>query len=232
MFCRKCGAKLPDDAVFCTDCGAEVVKINAPEESKAPLPAAEKMVKENPLNKAKQSDTAKKVTRLPKEYRIIAAVAAAFILIAAIVLIDAGNVCKDPGCDGKAEYGDYCGYHVCMYPGCESKREGESYCWLHQEMTKPNAENDLVISSVSLDHGYSMTTVDARITNNGNKTYSFVKVKGSFENSYGTVLDTDWTYAVGAEGLAPGESATFSMYVDLDYSIRNCDFTITDYDYE
>ena len=40
------------------------------------------------------------------------------------------------------------------------------------------------------------------------------------------VVDTDWTYAVGAEGLAPGESSTFRMSVDRDYSIRDCSVTL------
>ena len=34
-------------------------------------------------------------------------------------------------------------------------------------------------------------------------------VNGKFKNSSGTILDTDWTYAVGSEGLEPGEFLNF-----------------------
>ena len=68
------------------------------------------------------------------------------------------------------------------------------------------------------------------MTNNGKKTYRFVTIKGSFENSSGTVVDTDSTYAVGSEGLAPGESKSFRMSVRKDTTIEDCSISITDYD--
>lgn len=68
------------------------------------------------------------------------------------------------------------------------------------------------------------------ITNNSSKTYRFVEVKGAFKNSNGKVVDTDWTYAVGSEGLAPGESSTFRMSVTKQYDITDCDVSILEYD--
>lgn len=68
------------------------------------------------------------------------------------------------------------------------------------------------------------------MTNNGKKTYRFVTIKGAFKDSSGTVVDTDSTYAVGSEGLAPGESKSFRMSVSEDSTIEDCSITITDYD--
>ena len=93
-----------------------------------------------------------------------------------------------------------------------------------------SAYSVLKISGVKVTTNSSYTVCTGTITNNGKKTYEFVKVKGSFKNSSGTVIDTDWTYAVGSEGLAPGESKTFRMSVPKDYDIKSCSVSITDYD--
>lgn len=88
----------------------------------------------------------------------------------------------------------------------------------------------LKISGVSVKSNSSYTVCTGTITNNGKKTYKFVKIKGAFKNSSGSTIDTDWTYAVGSEGLAPGESKTFRMSVSKNYSISKCSVSIYDYD--
>lgn len=85
---------------------------------------------------------------------------------------------------------------------------------------------DISISNVRVEHNSVFTEASGTVTNNGNKTYDFIKVKGSFVNSSGTTVDTDWTYAVGAEGLAPGESSTFTLMIDKNSSVWNCNVTI------
>ena len=224
MFCRKCGAKLPDDAEFCTDCGQETVR---KKEGDAIPSAGINQGKKKNLNVLHRSP------ERMKEYRLCMAVLLLIAIAAGGVLIAKGSVCKSAGCDEKAQYGDYCRYHVCMYSGCESKREnGESYCWYHLETTKPKAEEDLSFSSLRLENSYSYTRLEGKLTNYGTATYTFVKVKGAFEDRYGSVIDTDWTYAVGGEGLEPGESVTFHLSVDKNYSIDDCSLSIMDYDYE
>lgn len=86
----------------------------------------------------------------------------------------------------------------------------------------------LKISNVEVTSNSSYTVCTGKITNQGKKNYSFVKVKGAFKNSSGTVLDTDWTYAVGSEGLDPGESKSFRMSVPKNYSISSCSVSIMD----
>ena len=93
-----------------------------------------------------------------------------------------------------------------------------------------SAYSVLKLSNIKVTTNSSYTVCTGTITNNGKKTYKYVKVKGSFKNSSGTVIDTDWTYAVGSEGLAPGESKTFRMSVPKDYDIKSCSVSITDYD--
>lgn len=96
--------------------------------------------------------------------------------------------------------------------------------------TYESAYAALNFSNIKISSNSSYTICTGTITNNGEKTYKFVQIKGSFKNSSGTVIDTDSTYAVGSEGLAPGESKTFRMSVDKDYSISSCSVSIYDYD--
>ena len=87
------------------------------------------------------------------------------------------------------------------------------------------------ISNIKLSSNSSYTVAEGTITNNSDQTVSYVEIKGSFKTSYGEVVDTDWTYAVGSEGLAPGESCKWRMSVSKDSSIKNCTVTILDFSY-
>lgn len=88
---------------------------------------------------------------------------------------------------------------------------------------------DLKITVTSVTTNSSSTVCEGTLKNNGTKRYEFIKLKGSFTNSTGDVVDTAWTYAVGSEGLAQGESTKFKMFVDKNYSIKGCTVTfITD----
>lgn len=90
------------------------------------------------------------------------------------------------------------------------------------------AQTALKISDVQISRNSSSIVCTGRVTNNGEKKYEFIKVRGAFKDSSGAVIDTDWTYAVGSEGLLPGESATFKMFVDNDYSIDSCSVSLMD----
>lgn len=84
------------------------------------------------------------------------------------------------------------------------------------------------ISNLQLTDNSSYEVCTGSVTNNGKKTYSYVKVKGAFKDSNGNVLDTDWTYAVGSEGLSPGESKTFRLSVPRNSSISKITVTLID----
>ncbi len=102
---------------------------------------------------------------------------------------------------------------------------------MHEASYSYAAEDDLEFSDIALSNNSSYTVCVGTVTNTGNRTYEFVKVKGSFKDDYsGNVIDTDWTYVVGSEGLAPGESKTFRMSVPKDYDIDSCSISILDYD--
>ena len=72
---------------------------------------------------------------------------------------------------------------------------------------------------------------EGHLTNNSNATVKFVKIKGAFTDFREKVIDTASTYAVGSEGLAPGETTTWRISVKKDDEIYNCDVTVYDFDY-
>lgn len=90
-------------------------------------------------------------------------------------------------------------------------------------------EPDLELSNIALYSNYSYKDCTGTITNNGSCTYTYIKVKCRFKNHFDEVVDTDWTYAVGSEGLAPGEAKTFSMSVPDNSAIKSCSVFILDY---
>ena len=96
--------------------------------------------------------------------------------------------------------------------------------------TAEDAESVLKITVSNVETSGEYTTCEGTIKNTGKKTYKFVEVKGAFKSDYFTVVDTDWTYAVGSEGLAPGESSTFKMSVPANEDINSCDVSLLDYE--
>lgn len=89
----------------------------------------------------------------------------------------------------------------------------------------------LELSADPLTYNSSYIICTGSVKNTGKKTYKYVEVKGAFKDSGGSVIDTDWTYAVGSEGLAPGESSTFRLSVPKNSNITSCNITLKDFDW-
>ena len=208
-FCPNCGTKLPENAVFCSECGKPLVETAQPQPPAKPK---------------------KKLPISPKKLLIIAAVALAVFLV--VRFID-GLHCQYSSCDNAAVKGsDYCYNHKCAIDSCDSaKAYNSKYCYYHKglyEVVESASSTNLKFTNVTVTHNSSYTVATGTVTNNGTKKVTFVKIKGAFTNSAGTTLDTDWTYAVGSEGLDPGESTTFRMSVSKNSSIKNCKISIID----
>ncbi len=83
----------------------------------------------------------------------------------------------------------------------------------------------LDITNVYVTSNSSYTVCTGKITNTGNMSVRYIKIKGAFQNASGITVDTDWTYGIGSEWLAPGESTTFRLTVSKDTSIKKCNVT-------
>lgn len=90
---------------------------------------------------------------------------------------------------------------------------------------------NLSISNVTItsNSSYTICSGTLSVKSYSPYRYHYIKVKGVFKNSYGSTVDTDWTYAIGSEWLEPGESTKFRLSVQKDYSIKDCSVTIMTY---
>jgi hypothetical protein len=211
-FCKFCGSEISDTAAVCPSCGKKLIRPS-------------------------QKDDKKNVNW--KKWGGIGA-AVLMVVILVVVLSQAGH-CQYSGCNNKTVSGsDYCYSHKCSYPSCEKSRFLYSnYCYSHYLLYDDDAEtsttyvssSELKISNIKLSTSGSYTYAKGTITNNSDETVTYVKIKGSFKDRSGNVVDTDWTYAVGSAGLAPGESCKWEMNVSKDSSITECSVSILDFDY-
>lgn len=132
--------------------------------------------------------------------------------------------CEWDGCnDQKASSGSYCTYHKSVLNSYTSSYYN-SYDY------DSRSKYDLKITNVSVYSNSASTYCTGTITNNGDESFEFVKVKGAFKDSSGNTIETGDTYAVGSEGLAPGESTTFKIYCEKNSKVKSCDVTVYDYD--
>ena len=215
MRCENCGSKIKEGNSFCTRCGKRLDDVEQ--------------------NETRVKDRQDFSVWLEKYKKHI--VLTGIILFAMLYLFS--FKCKDALCLLPSTLGgEYCVVHTCDITKCTNKKATDkNYCYTHSPSSSPNlsytpedAENVLVVTNAEITHNSSYTVCTATITNKGRKTYTFIQIKGKFKNSSGVVVDTDWTYAVGSEGLAPGESTTLRMSVDKNRDIKKCDFEILDYE--
>ena len=166
----------------------------------------------------------------------------AVILLAVLGFLLAGSgKCQESDCKNKAVAGsDYCYSHKCALQSCNKKRFLYSnYCYSHYlEYDDDAASNSNRVSASDLElevtRFYLGSTgnyyyAEGTVKNSSSSTVSYVKVKCVFTDSSGNVIDTNWTYAVGSEGLEPGESQKWEMMVSYDRKIDKCRATILDF---
>ena len=87
----------------------------------------------------------------------------------------------------------------------------------------------LKVDSIKTSGSY--TYVYCTVTNVSSKyvatRYRYVKVKALFKNYSGSIVDTDWTYAVDSTWLEPGESKTF-YYMVQNTNIKSATLSFVD----
>ena len=223
-FCKYCGTKIEDEAVTCPGCGKEI-RTRSPETASHPSTVS-------------PSDSVNTGSPGFRRWIYIGAGAAGVLLLVVLVLLS--GKCKSSGCrNRKAPGSNYCYNHKCDVPDCREERlPSSNYCYEHylqydledEDSTSGAYSWELKISDVKVYSEYSFTYAEGSLTNNSSSTVKYVKLKGAFKSRWGEVIDTDWTYAVGSEGLAPGETCKWKMSVTKDFSITDCDVTILDND--
>ena len=248
-FCKYCGMQISEQDSICPACGKDLnpIKISQP----APGPDAGHSVHEPESGSGAISPAGAEIGGPEGTVQtagglfsgnkkgILAGAGAAAVLLLVILAVFSGR-CRSEGCKNrKAPGSDYCYNHKCDVNGCRKERFAASnFCYEHYKMYDKDAgsvENPayswlLNISDVLVYSEYGFTYAEGTLTNNNDTSVKYVKLKGAFKSRTGKVIDTDWTYAVGSEGLEPGESCKWKMSVTKDSSITDCDVTILDND--
>ena len=234
ILCPECGAEIDANASICGNCGCPIQE-PAPQSGgscgtqtatagQAWGPATGSVSADYgradlSLESAEPSYTEilqqlsiKKEKAKKKKIIIIAVIAAVVIAVVGIIVGVAASKKSSSHSSSSSS-----SYSSSSYSGSSSYELSHSaYCMLYMDL-----------SNITVTHSRNYTYVKGTITNTGDYRIKYVKVKAACKNSSGTVIDTDWTYAVDSTWLEPGESNQFEMMIkDESNKIKKADVTI------
>lgn len=98
-----------------------------------------------------------------------------------------------------------------------------------EELQETKRSKSLIIQNYSGKGEGNYFVVSGSVKNNTSATVRFVVVKIELIDKNGNVFDSDTTYAVGEEGISPGNSAKFECYLDNDINIEKYSASIFSY---
>lgn len=222
--CPECGESVSGDVETCPRCGCSIKgRVNL----------------KNPQDKG---DRREKIHWT--DGKILVLILSIFVAIwVLIALIDsAGSPTRD-SLSGKSSSSKSSSYSstICAQPGCtKSRATGSIYCIDHEKGQTSSSSSssssfrypsasDLQISNVSVQTNSVVTYCTGTIKNNGKLAFEFVRVKGSFKDGAGNVIETGSSYAVGSEGLSPGESTSFRIQCARNPKVKSCDVEVYDF---
>jgi hypothetical protein len=90
------------------------------------------------------------------------------------------------------------------------------------DQAKLDAIRQLSLDVTTCSHSYSYVTVGGTVTNNGDTSVAFVKIMAEIRSGSGQVLDSDWTYLVGSEGIAPGTTKSWETMIPYNPDFESC----------
>lgn len=143
--------------------------------------------------------------KMDKSKKIAIAVVAV-IVVALVVYVNVYNAKKDAEERERQEQIDAWNEWYDSY-GREESIEFDG--WIYLRLSDIEIENN----------GHTSKVAEGRITNNGEYGYEFVKITVDFLDEDGKTIESEWTYAVGGEGLEPGESKSWSVHTEYNTDI-------------
>ena len=115
------------------------------------------------------------------------------------------------------------------YRACTAISEVGSELKSELNKQRPKPSQCITISNV---RGYikgDYMHLEGKITNSaGTETFRNVKIRVEWFDKNGRMLDTDYTYAVGPEGLRPGATKSFKIMTPTDNNMANYNYYIMD----
>lgn len=96
---------------------------------------------------------------------------------------------------------------------------------------KAPQSNPLSIENTSCSRSSNYIYAKGYVKNNTDQTLTYIEIKADVVNSSGEIIDTNYTYAVGSEGLSPGSRKSYEIMIPYDDSVNQCKYYIVDYKY-
>lgn len=103
-----------------------------------------------------------------------------------------------------------------------------------KDMSSPvnsSTENSKLLTledtSCKKDNGYIYAS--GYIKNNSSRTFSYIKIQTDFTDLQKNIIDTNYTYAVGSEGLGANSRKSYEVMNKDSEAITNCYYKIIDY---
>ncbi len=208
--CRKCGAELQEDQNFCPKCGLQIM-----------TPGTVRLSTEQPAEAESNTSQSKEDKPLPIQpfakkkmsEKGLLAIVGVVALVVILSVATRGNRNSHTGSNNNSSGNSS---SSTSYSSSSAQMDHALYCMLY-----------MTVSDVKVKHERDYTYISGTITNDGTYQIKYVKVKAACKDRSGTVIDTDWTYAVDSSWLDPGESNTFEMMVrDEEGRIKDADVSV------
>jgi hypothetical protein len=120
---------------------------------------------------------------------------------------------------------DYPAYRIVKSPDENDSSESNSTT----TTTVPTQPESLTLEETSCTKGDNYMYAKGYVKNNSDQFLSFIEVKADFIDSSGNIVDTNYTYAVGSEGLSPNSRKSFDIMTPNNDSVTQCQYYIVDY---
>ncbi len=109
-----------------------------------------------------------------------------------------------------------------MFFTCSACVVGVANEMAETQKVKQEALLDLMLEEVRCDLEKNWIYVRGKVRNKGSASVDFVKVGVGWRDSAGTVVDTDYTFVVSREALAPEAAKSFEIMTSRDRRASEC----------
>ena len=244
MFCKNCGTQLSDDSKFCSNCGYKTENTNSDESTEnIEIDNSQIESKSETTNPSSSNRLKELYNKISDKLFLRGFVSAAFLSIVSIINLKLKSI-------NKLTKKDFISLTIVLLVLCvvfstwgfidyaneqdsESSYGDGSYSGSYNDYYSSGIDKSIGLSLKvdSIKTSGSYTYVYCTVTNVSSKyvatRYRYVKVKAQFKNYSGSIVDTDWTYAVDSTWLEPGESKSF-YYMVQNTNIKSATLSFVD----